>query len=763
MNKIIFILCLLLLTSVTFADSFIIEDFKDNNFKKYFNLRSINGEATTLNGINFAKLDYPKWEKGKEEWPATIIDFGNGNYKEKNFKKYKYLYFLIYNPTEERTINLRIDDEKKASTSFVLPLRAKGYTLNSLKTDEITYLDPTCITHFDLWTTRPEKAFTIYLGPITLGDTIDNTTLSILSKETIKDIDKELLKIKDKKGNSILSIKNLLLKNKEILSGNNYAEKTEVLSSNFMSKIPFALSNAKFFEKQKGIYSVYPCPNTVKLTKSQMPNFNKENKITLNAAKGEGESYSLIITANKKDLKNINYSASNFVDKNGNKITPELKILGYVPVKNPTAKPYGFGIKDNFPDPLMPNTKFDIKALENNTLLFSVYVPGNATPGMYTGKITIQPENEIATTIPVNLKVYNVDLPKTSYLKQCWITRNEGSKPEYNGSNWTKEDFKDFTKLNLKYRMSIDQFNSAGILDWDKVFKVNNGVVTADWTDFDKDVEYWFDQGKTMLMGYGIGWITDVSKINNPEIESQKIKLMNDHFVKNNWSDKFYLYVFDEASPSESQRIKDVCTWFHKYGKDLQLVFTDCNGYHKDMIGYADILVPHANFYNLETAKEQRKAGGSYWQYTCIGTVNTNYPDNWKIDNYGTNNKALGWWLYKYGSEGYLYWGVDYWAVNPWKSAETFPSGNGDGSMFYPAPDKKSQPYPSLRADITRDGFEDYDLLYMLNKKYPNSNNKEINNLLNAKEVIFAPDKYEFKNDKKYYELHKKILELLEK
>ena len=149
--------------------------------------------------------------------------------------------------------------------------------------------------------------------------------------------------------------------------------------------------------------------------------------------------------------------------------------------------------------------------------------------------------------------------------------------------------------------------------------------------------------------------------------------------------------------------------------------------------------------------------------YTCCGTASSTFPDNWKIDYYGTGHRALGWWLFKYHAEGYLYWAVDFWNnVNPWEDAETFPNCNGDGSMFYPALDHQSLPYPSVRLALMRDGFEDYDLLQLLKEKFPATDDPEVQRLLNAEEIIFAPASYNQTGDQDYIRLHHRLLELLE-
>lgn len=81
--------------------------------------------------------------------------------------------------------------------------------------------------------------------------------------------------------------------------------------------------------------------------------------------------------------------------------------------------------------------------------------------------------------------------------------------------------------------------------------------------------------------------------------------------------------------------------------------------------------------------------------------------------------------------------------------------------MLYPALDKKSDPYPSIRLHITRDAIEDFDLLKMLEAKYgKNTENTEVKNILSCKSLICDMKKFS-NNDYDYINVHKRILELL--
>ncbi|MDP3179624.1 MAG: DUF4091 domain-containing protein, partial [Spirochaetaceae bacterium] len=183
----------------------------------------------------------------------------------------------------------------------------------------------------------------------------------------------------------------------------------------------------------------------------------------------------------------------------------------------------------------------------------------------------------------------------------------------------------------------------------------------------------------------------------------------------------------------------------------------------KELLGRIGMWVPNMHQFDAAFARERRAKGEEVWAYACIGNVFRPYPDNFRIDWYGTAHRALGWWLFKYGADGYLYWAVNLWRRNPWETTATFPWTNGDGVLFYPALDGKSPPYPSIRAHLMRDAFEDFDLLTLLERACgaDSERPKAVANLLTAKDIIFGPKSFS-KDDEAYIRSHERLLELLE-
>jgi hypothetical protein len=112
--------------------------------------------------------------------------------------------------------------------------------------------------------------------------------------------------------------------------------------------------------------------------------------------------------------------------------------------------------------------------------------------------------------------------------------------------------------------------------------------------------------------------------------------------------------------------------------------------------------------------------------------------------------RLLPHYCFHYGAEGYEFWGFDWLTYDPyefgWHSFihQTDQPGrsywvrypNGDGYLIYPGKKYgRLKPIPSIRSELAAEGCEDYEYLYLLQKKI-NSASKSTSALKEAKEAL---------------------------
>ena len=499
-------------------------------------------------------------------------------------------------------------------------------------------------------------------------------------------------------------------------------------------------------------------PSTLKILQQQAPRSLASRSIDLYAAIGEAESAQLVILSGKHALKDASYKATLLTGPDGYTITPETGVVGYIPVTRPS--PVSFWKWASYPDAILPKAEFDIPAGHSQAIWYSAWVPRTAPPGIYKGVISIFEEERLLFEVPVQVKVYNVTLPVTSFLKTSINFRKENVRdPRYYGESWTKELEDQLPFLGLKYR-----FSHRVDLPLQEALGIDSDNLVPDWTNFDAQAEYWLAQGITAFeLKLPIIWSTSPEEIDSSW--GPRLKAINDHLVARNWTKLFYFYFYDEPFRRELKDMRHRLDTILKHAPDVPNILTmgiTTRG-QKILAGRIGIWVPNIHQYNKDFALKRQALGEQVWIYTCIGNVIRRFPDSFRIDWYGTAHRALGWWLYQNNIDGYLYWAVDLWRNNPWENAATFPWTNGDGMMFYPPLDGKSLMYPSTRVHMMRDAFEDYDLLTMLEQAYAGIHPipDEARQLLEAKHII--PSRSGFsRNDYIYIESHRKLLELLE-
>ncbi|MFA0741525.1 MAG: hypothetical protein DFNUSKGM_001636 [Candidatus Fervidibacter sacchari] len=557
-----------------------------------------------------------------------------------------------------------------------------------------------------------------------------------------------------------------------------------------MPTLSAIVARAKLAERSRRPYAVFAVSPMLKLRPEQIPEsepLDGKSVVSLFAAKGEAESLQIIVAALEKDLEGVKVGVTPLVGPKGSVILPEVRLVGYVPVQKPT--PGGFGVAGSYPDPLLPIRTFDVQRGRCQSVWLTVWVPRNSLAGVYEGAIVVEPKNAAKLTVPIRLRVYDVTLPVQSHLKTCVLIWDYKARQVY-GDAWTPERSRRFYELCLRYR-----FTPPPPLPWDKVFvKQPDGTWVAKWDEFDREVEAWMSKGATAFSIGGIlRWGTKPPPENEREDVAAKLKLLGEHLKRKGWSERFYFYVFDEPSTAEFANIEALCRFVHQHAPNLNILLTAGYGAtgpfrshaptpegaaYRALAGSINIWVPHIDCFDEPFLRERKKLGDQVWMYVCISTVGKTYPDIWRIDWTGVSHRAIGWWLWRYGCEGFLYWCVNYWTDDKGKPFDLFanpvayPGGNGDGFLFYPDP-QRGDPIPSVRVEIFRDAIEDYDLLTMLHrtvtslkadKKFAQKLAKplsEVEQLLDASNLILAANKF-VDDPRPYEQRHKRILELLE-
>ncbi|MBP8955152.1 MAG: DUF4091 domain-containing protein [Armatimonadetes bacterium] len=523
--------------------------------------------------------------------------------------------------------------------------------------------------------------------------------------------------------------------------------------------------------------------------------------IQLWAARGEAESTQLAIHA-QQPLNDVRVTSAALSGPEGASLRPEVSLVGYVPVKQ--VLPYAYAEPGDLPDPLLSVAPFSVNAGMTRALWITVQVPVDALAGAYAGTVSLEPRGLPKRDVPLAVTVADVTIPARSALHTSVASWNGGASKLAYGDLWNAERQAAFREQMLDYRLT-----SPPPLPWDTVFSKQDGKWQADWTQFDPAIEAELAKGATtfrfpvtfraddrerpdVLPWIGKNPVPADVLLGNAALREDRsaiLRLTGEHFTEKNWDQYLQIKIFDEPSvtpasrakegdpgPQNIENIKAIATYIHNAHPNLRLNFTTTTPYYEtvalDFPAY--IWVPHINQFHPGFQLKRQAMGEPNWMYECVTTKWVpKFPDNWRIDRQGTSHRAIGWWLFRYGCDGYLYWCVDRWSVtNVWEEPAIFkqwPDAAGEGFLFYPNPDKAAPPLPSIRVELLRDGFEDYDLLILLREGLsrleadPQADAQLLERtrkLLDVEEVI--PGKADFCEDPTTYETrHREMLNVL--
>ena len=187
---------------------------------------------------------------------------------------------------------------------------------------------------------------------------------------------------------------------------------------------------------------------------------------------------------------------------------------------------------------------------------------------------------------------------------------------------------------------------------------------------------------------------------------------------KNGWADRWYQHVADEPNRFNAEEYRMTCGIVRKYMPGIRLA----DAVESPVTaGALDVFCPQNYRYEKSRAECERFRmcpTDEIWCYTCM------FPGgrwlNRLLDQEVMRPVLMGWGCFCFGLEGYLHWGYNQYRpkTDPLKltldSTEKMQEEDlpfGDRNIVYAG---KSGPWPSVRLEAMRQGFEDVELLKLL-------------------------------------------------
>ena len=460
----------------------------------------------------------------------------------------------------------------------------------------------------------------------------------------------------------------------------------------------------------------------------------------IKAAKNEYEPFQVILQSNEA-LKNVDVVASDLLGPNGWQIGKENITLfreHYVYVRVPSSRcdnPPGW-----YPDALIPFVNpitgeriqsksqreplrfvaapFDIWKGINQVLWVDVFVPKDAAPGDYKGNLTVTVDGKEDLKIPMNLTVWNFELPDIPSMQADVGSYSRAAK--WHGVDAGSEEFR---QIELRYCEAMAAHRICPMIPQYLHPKPNSdGSISTEETHAQLKEFVETMRVNSFHIRFGTGHPYSDPLGENRDKAIRYLRNLYDYLDANGWAEMSYTYVIDEPNDAEAyDRVRAFAELLHEAHPQLKCLCTEQTETQDpnwdDFYGYVDIWVPLWPLHNEENAQERLNAGDELWSYTALCQGKEPSPF-WQLDFPVLNYRIPMWGSWRYQMTGLLYWSAVYWErVNdPWLDQLTiYGRYNGDGSLLYPGADAGIDgPVTSIRLKNIREGMEDYEYFKIL-------------------------------------------------
>jgi len=417
-----------------------------------------------------------------------------------------------------------------------------------------------------------------------------------------------------------------------------------------------------------------------------------------------------------------------------------------------------------FPDAFLEQPEIRIRDEWTQPLWFSVSVPRDAAPGAYTGTLAldlqIRDGDAVRIEVPVELEVWPFALPDRFHLHHTeWFWPEAFAR--YNGVElWSEEHWRWIEKVardmaRHKQDMILTRFTPWGGRETLRPSLVRtarrrDGTFAFDFSLLDRWIETFKAAGVEWIEGGHVarrvgGWQsqfgfkrfpvldedgnaipTERDAMSDEEFEpivEALLKAVYAHLKERGWHLQYVQHVADEPGPDNAESWRRIAAVVRDWLPEVPRIDAVMA---EGLDGCVELRVPQIQqIKSPSTLREPEQL----WSYVCLAPQGV-YPNRF-LDYASIRNRIIFWLSWTLGLKGFLHWGYNAWRawqgvpvpidVSPWTDAtggsiycqDRNPLPAGDPHIVYPG---KEDICSSIRWEVVRKGFEDYEYLWLLDE-----------------------------------------------
>ncbi len=501
----------------------------------------------------------------------------------------------------------------------------------------------------------------------------------------------------------------------------------------------------------------------------------KPASINLQTVKGETESYQIIMTTDEDAVTSYDVKTSDLVSGENTLKAQNISVYHEKYIELTGAGEY-YKEAGWYPDAIVPFANIKdakenrIEANNNQGLFVSFSIPKTQPEGVYTGNIEIVIGGE-SKLIPVSIDVGNASISEETHTQSVFMNEWHMSRGEIDTS---AEMYDAYNKMLFKYRIGcndliyrnkhtdkeIQRYAEIAVeyalIDECPAYNIPN--VRAEVSTFDQDIanelinRYWggspaedvtpktydpkiFERYFIAMAYEGLEQGVDTFKkaviYGYDEPDLNKVPLANlqaGGYVVKQTKEKVIAMLLSDTS-IENVQLRDQII---ESLRAVPHVITSSSYLSIDWDLSVEDMVYCPEFQFIENSSLQDKyrmdENNQLWWYGC---VNPDYPyPTYHIDDTLISARLLSWMQADYNIQGNIYWATNSYSGKTNEQAQNnyledyydrpaYNGSNGEGFLFYPG--KKygiDGPVATIRLEAIRDGLEEYEFIYYLEKLY---------------------------------------------
>lgn len=702
----------------------VLTDFEDEPELARFALKGTEKSAVSLatepagHGAKAARIVFPKWKPGAEEWPAIMLTTAKG--LPPDWSGFDCLALDVRNASKtDADVGLHIRDAGGQSVGKHFIIAPGERQTIRYQLAEAGAVDFTRVRELHIFGTRPPADVALIVDYLRLEEDLGSRLAAAeqrLSGLRRQPRPQECDRMFAKLGGELANLLARAASESSVVAREMLRIEVLAFTKTLDTDVPRLLSEARMRAEFRRIDPKLPyaCGFATSMEKVFPADVPFRARVTRQAgielAGNEIESLQLLILAGDQSLDGVQVRITPLMraDGDSSRRTPSARVspVGFVQTKKP---PYHAPYIGWYPDPILDSlTRFDVKSNEMQPVWIRVSTPPGAMAGDYRATITVQPSNAPPVELGLRVTVWGFDVPEERHLRTA-LNFSPAFVEQAYGERSEKRRLQYYDFL-LEYRLNPDS-----------IYRADPPALT--------DLLRWNRAGMNAFnMIYVRKPVDHKSGAPYPEADKARILAQLDAVVPqlkaNGLYEKAYVYGFDEVSADTFNAMKDVFSTIKAKYPDLPLMTTAYDATYGESTGLdmVDAWVPLTPSYNLERARNAREEGKQVWWYICI--VPKSPYANWLIEYDAIDARSLmGLQSAKYQPDGFLYYATNRWPLTkkpitdgPYTDwpPRSFQDCNGDGSLMCAGPDG---PLATIRLENLRDGIEDYEYFWLLRQE----------------------------------------------